>query len=250
MPCFYVVPVLSCFYVSTKGDAPPSRIQSVTSSLSLSPADEEQQREREQLEKQIQQLRVCEEENQHRQELLEKALASTQARNRQLEEELQRKRAYVEKVERLQSALAQLQAACEKRETLELRLRTRLEQELKNLRAQQVRRSCSSVSTVCHGGLAPKSDCFLDSDGVVPFQSQANDPSASELSSSTLQQQLREREERVLALEADITKWEQKYLEESTMRQFAMDAAATAAAQRYDDRQEESGTIRMKERRV
>lgn len=42
-------------------------------------------------------------------------------------------------MERLQSALAQLQAACEKRETLELRLRTRLEQELKTLRAQQVR---------------------------------------------------------------------------------------------------------------
>lgn len=63
-------------------------------------------------------------------------------------------------------------------------------------------------------------------------QNQAADPT-SELSSSTLQQQLREREERILALEADITKWEQKYLEESTMRQFAMDAAATAAAQRY-----------------
>lgn len=45
---------------------------------------------------------------------------------------------------------------------------------------------------------------------------------------------LREKEERILALEADITKWEQKYLEESTMRQFAMDAAATAATQRYD----------------
>ena len=66
-------------------------------------------------------------------------------------------------------------------------------------------------------------------------QSQAADPTASELSSSTLQQQLREKEERILALEADITKWEQKYLEESTMRQFAMDAAATAAAQRYDE---------------
>lgn len=66
-------------------------------------------------------------------------MASTQARNRQLEDELQRKRAYVAKVERLQSALAQLQAACEKREELELRLRTRLEQELKSLRAQQVR---------------------------------------------------------------------------------------------------------------
>ncbi len=100
--------------------------------------DEEQQREREQLERQIQQLRLSGEECQRRRELLEQALASTQGRNRQLEEELQRKRAYVEKVERLQSALAQLQAACEKRETLELRLRNRLEQELKSLRAQQV----------------------------------------------------------------------------------------------------------------
>ncbi|XP_054458561.1 angiomotin-like 2a isoform X2 [Anoplopoma fimbria] len=163
--------------------------------------NEEQQREREQLERQIQQFRVSGEECQRRRELLEQALASTQTRNRQLEEELQRKRAYVAKVERLQSALAQLQAACEKREELELRLRTRLEQELKSLRAQQSQR-------------------------------QAADPTASEPNSSTLQQQLREKEERVLALEADITKWEQKYLEESTMRQFAMDAAATAAAQR------------------
>ncbi|MEQ2214687.1 hypothetical protein XENOCAPTIV_016658, partial [Xenoophorus captivus] len=72
-------------------------------------------------------------------ELLEQALASAQSRNRQLEEELHRKTAYMKKVERLQSALAQLQAACEKREVLELRLRTRLEQELKSLRAQQVR---------------------------------------------------------------------------------------------------------------
>lgn len=63
-------------------------------------------------------------------------------------------------------------------------------------------------------------------------QSQAADLTATELSSSALRLQLREKEERILALEADITKWEQKYLEESTMRQFAMDAAATAAAQR------------------
>lgn len=102
---------------------------------------EEQQREREQLEKQLQQLHLSDEEGRRKRELLERALASAEGRNRQLEEELQRKRAYVEKVERLQSALAQLQAACEKRETLELRLRTRLEQELKSLRAQQVLRA-------------------------------------------------------------------------------------------------------------
>ncbi|KAM3850245.1 LOW QUALITY PROTEIN: angiomotin-like 2a [Diretmus argenteus] len=168
--------------------------------------NEEQQRERERLERQMQHLRVSGEEWLRRREALEEALGSAQTRNQQLEEELQRKRAYVEKVERLQGALAQLQAACEKREALELRLRTRLEQELKSLRAQQ--------------SLNRASDPL------------ASDPLASELSSSTLQQQLREREERILALEADITKWEQKYLEESTMRQFAMDAAATAAAQR------------------
>ncbi|KAA8589752.1 hypothetical protein FQN60_013117 [Etheostoma spectabile] len=123
--------------------------------------EQKQQREREQLERQIQHLRVSGEECQRRRELLEQALASTQARNRQLEEELQRKRAYVEKSQR-----------------------------------------------------------------------QAADPMTSGLSSTLQLQQLREKEERILALEADITKWEQKYLEESTMRQFAMDAAATAATQR------------------
>ncbi|XP_072295222.1 angiomotin-like 2a isoform X2 [Eucyclogobius newberryi] len=161
--------------------------------------NEEQQRERERLEKQVLALRVYAEESQRRRDTMEQALSSAQTRSRLLEEELHRKRAYVQKVEGLQSSLAQLQAACKKRETLELRLRTRLEQELKSLRAQQKQTSTST---------------------------------SSEVSASTLEQQLREKEERILALEADITKWEQKYLEESTMRQFAMDAAATAAAQR------------------
>ncbi|KAM9503416.1 LOW QUALITY PROTEIN: angiomotin-like 2a [Salvelinus alpinus] len=136
-------------------------------------------------------------------EVLEQALGSAQARNLALEEELRRKRAYVEKVKRLQSSLGQLQAACEKR-GLELRLRTRLEQELKSLRSAQ------SHSTASGPGSLPSAVSSMVS----------------------VQQQLAEREERILALEADITHWEQKYLEESTMRQFAMDAAATAAAQR------------------
>lgn len=52
--------------------------------------------------------------------------------------QLKKKQVYVEKVERMQQALAQLQAACEKREQLEHRLRTRLERELESLRLQQV----------------------------------------------------------------------------------------------------------------
>ncbi|XP_070801506.1 angiomotin-like protein 2 [Pituophis catenifer annectens] len=161
----------------------------------------EYQQEREKLQREIARLHGTNEDQRRRAELLEQALSSAQARTAKMEDELQKKRAYVEKVERLQQALGQLQAACEKREQLELRLRTRLEQELKILRAQQRQMGAPG------GG-------------------------SSELNAHILSEQLREREEKILALEADMTKWEQKYLEECTMRQFAMDAAATAAAQR------------------
>lgn len=161
----------------------------------------EHQQEKEKLEREISRLRGANEDQRRRAELLEQALSNAQTRAAKTEDELRRKRAYVEKVERLQQALGQLQAACEKREQLELRLRTRLEQELKMLRAQQ--RQVGALT----GG-------------------------SPELSAHMLAEQLREREEKILALEADMTKWEQKYLEECTMRQFAMDAAATAAAQR------------------
>ncbi|KAM7063359.1 angiomotin-like protein 2 isoform 2-T5 [Molossus nigricans] len=165
----------------------------------------EQQQEQEKLEREIALLRGAIEDQRRRAELLEQALSNAQGRAARAEEELRKKQAYVEKVERLQQALGQLQAACEKREQLELRLRTRLEQELKALRAQQ--RQAGSPTGSGSGG-------------------------SPELSALRLSEQLREKEEQVLALEADMTKWEQKYLEERAMRQFAMDAAATAAAQR------------------
>ncbi|XP_073705009.1 angiomotin-like 2b [Garra rufa] len=162
--------------------------------------NEEQQLQCAHLEQEVQHLQNEVENQQRRSEALETALRSTQTRSQQLWTELQRKRAYVEKVERLQGALTQLQATCEKREGLETRLRTRLEQELRSIRNQQ-----RQPQPVC---------------------------AESHVSVSTLQEHLREKEERILSLEADKTRWEQKYLEEKTMREFAMDAAATAAAQR------------------
>ncbi|XP_044075756.1 angiomotin-like 2a isoform X2 [Siniperca chuatsi] len=161
--------------------------------------NEEQNFERERVERELQRLRSTAEEQSGRAKRLEEALEAARGRGRQLEEELRRKRAYVEKVERLQSALAQLQSTCEKRESLEMKLRTRLEQELKSLRAQQRQSQPPGVTM------------------------------------SSLQERLREREERILALEADMVRWEQKYLEESTMRQFAMEVAATAAAQSFNE---------------
>lgn len=135
-------------------------------------------------------------------QLMREETSTAQERSRQLQVELHRKNAYVERVGRLQGALAQLQATCEKREGLELRLRTRLETELRTLRKQQRQtQTCPDVSV-------------------------------SSTTVSTLLERLREREERILTLEADMTRWEQKYLEEKTMTEFAMDTVATAAARR------------------
>ncbi|XP_071317575.1 angiomotin isoform X2 [Trachinotus anak] len=160
-------------------------------------------REKEKLEMELTALRSTTEDQRRHIEIRDQALNNAQAKVVKLEEELKKKQVYVEKVERMQQALAQLQAACEKREQLEHRLRTRLERELESLRMQQ-RQGGSQNS------------------GVVP----------SEYNATVLMEHLREKEERILALEADMTKWEQKYLEESVMRQFALDAAASVATQR------------------
>lgn len=155
----------------------------------------------EKLEMEAADLRSANEDQRRHIDILEQALNNAQSKVVKLEEELSKKQKYVERVERLQQALAQLQVACEKREQLERRLRTRLERELESLRTQQ------------RAGAG------------VPL-------SVRESSAPALLDLLREREERILGLEADMTCWEQKYFEESAMRHFAMEAAATASAQR------------------
>lgn len=77
--------------------------------------------------------------------------------------------------------------------------------------------------------------CFLSHLSCYQRQggSQSSGAAPSEYNTTALMEHLREKEERILALEADMTKWEQKYLEESVMRQFALDAAASVASQRY-----------------
>lgn len=82
--------------------------------------------------------------------------------------------------------------------------------------------SCSCCSAFCLL-------CPLQRQGGA----QSSGAAPSEYNTSAIMEHLREKEERILALEADITKWEQKYLEESVMRQFALDAAASVATQRY-----------------
>ncbi|XP_045393742.1 angiomotin isoform X2 [Lemur catta] len=163
--------------------------------------NKESQREKEKLEAELATARSTNEDQRRHIEIRDQALSNAQAKVVKLEEELKKKQVYVDKVEKMQQALVQLQAACEKREQLEHRLRTRLERELESLRIQQ--RQGSSQPT-----------------------------NVSEYNAAALMELLREKEEKILALEADMTKWEQKYLEENVMRHFALDAAATVAAQR------------------
>ncbi|XP_010891977.2 angiomotin-like protein 1 [Esox lucius] len=147
------------------------------------------------------------EEQRGRAERLESALSSAQQRAQHLEEELRVKSVYAARVEGLQHALVQLQTACEKREQLERRLRTRLERELHLMRTQQ---------GACGGGCGTMGKGVCVGEGSAP----------------ALRELLRQREERVLALEADSTRWEQKYLQENAMRHFTMETAATAGTYR------------------
>ncbi|XP_023375775.1 angiomotin isoform X2 [Pteropus vampyrus] len=163
--------------------------------------NKESQREKEKLEAELATARSTNEDQRRHIEIRDQALSNAQAKVVKLEEELKKKQVYVDKVEKMQQALVQLQAACEKREQLEHRLRTRLERELESLRIQQ-------------------------------RQGNTQPTNVSEYNAVALMELLREKEERILALEADMTKWEQKYLEENVMRHFALDAAATVAAQR------------------
>ncbi|XP_008106289.1 angiomotin-like protein 1 isoform X2 [Anolis carolinensis] len=158
-------------------------------------------KEKEKLETELASMRLTNEEQRRHIEILDQALNSAQAKVIKLEEELRKKQAHVEKVEKLQQALTQLQAAYEKREQMEHRLRTRLERELESLRLQQRQGNYQA--------------------SPLP---EYNVPALMEL--------VREKEERILALEADMTKWEQKYLEESAIRHFTMNAAATTATEK------------------
>uniref|UniRef100_T1JNU3 Angiomotin C-terminal domain-containing protein n=1 Tax=Strigamia maritima TaxID=126957 RepID=T1JNU3_STRMM len=124
-------------------------------------------------------------------DILDTALTNAQANVVKIEEENRKKQAYVERVGQLQKALQALEVASDKRENMEKRLRNQLEKEILELRS---RGGCS------------KSDTGNDT--------------------TELKKQLRENEERLMNAQSEIGKWEQRYLEESTMRQIVIDAAA------------------------
>ncbi|XP_012271210.1 uncharacterized protein LOC105694791 [Orussus abietinus] len=124
-------------------------------------------------------------------DILDTALTNAQGNVVRLEEESRKKQVYVERVGQLQRALSSLQASSDRREETERQLRGQLERELRE------------------GGGANSSE-----------QSSSGETIAD------LKRRIRERDEKIMSLEGDVAKWEQRYLEESALRQAAIDAAS------------------------
>ncbi|KAL3278120.1 hypothetical protein HHI36_013465 [Cryptolaemus montrouzieri] len=132
--------------------------------------------------------------------ILDTALTNAQGNVVRLEEENRKKQVYVERVAQLQRALSSLQSASDRREQTERKLRLQLERELQRAKA---------------GQSGEESKSGWDS----PNHSESE-------STSELKRRLREKDEKIMRLEGDCSKWEQRYLEESALRQAAIDAAS------------------------
>jgi len=127
-------------------------------------------------------------------DVLDSALSNAQSNVLRLEEEVRQKEVYVERVKQMTKSLEQLQAASEKREAMEKKLRAKLEDELKDLRQEK------------ESGINNRADGDIDIEQVT--------------------RKLSACEEKIIRLESERTQWEQRYLEESAMRQVAIDAAS------------------------
>ncbi|CAN7997274.1 unnamed protein product [Ixodes hexagonus] len=152
------------------------------------------EKERKDIELQAQRATLQEQRNHI--DILDTALNNAQANVVRLEEECRKKQFYVDRANQLQQALANVQVASERRLLMEKRFRSQLERDVENLTARKNEGKLSGSGR-------------KDS-GDVEY----------------LKRLLREYEEKIIALENEVAKWEQKYLEESTMRQIAVDAAS------------------------
>lgn len=128
-------------------------------------------------------------------DILDTALTNAQANVVRLEEECRKKQIHVERVAQLQRALSSLQLASDRREQTERKLRLQLERELRNERARNNAQDAPS-------------------------------PGEPGESLPELKRKLREKDEKIMRLEGEVAKWEQRYLEESELRQAAIDAAS------------------------
>nr|CAH7761331.1 unnamed protein product [Callosobruchus chinensis] len=147
-------------------------------------------------------------------DILDTALINAQGNVVRLEEECRKKQVYMERVAQLQRALSSLQLASDRREQTERKLRAQLERELQRAKAQQGNQGAQGGDGEQGGGGGGGNAGWESPDGAGGHDT------------GELKRKLREKEERIMALEGECAKWEQRFLEESTLRQAAIDAAS------------------------
>ncbi|KAI0210964.1 Angiomotin [Lamellibrachia satsuma] len=137
-------------------------------------------------------------------DVLSDALTNARSSTFKYEEEMQRCHTQEKKVDDLQKTLLKMKLITEKRELVEQRLRSKLEEEVRLLKEQKANRN--RVTIEMDEGIAS------DSESPTSVQS--------------LIRQVHDKEQRVLNLQAEVVKWEQKFLEESVSKQLALGAAS------------------------
>ncbi|XP_046396967.1 uncharacterized protein LOC124163899 isoform X2 [Ischnura elegans] len=145
-------------------------------------------------------------------DILDTALTNAQGNVVRLEEENRKKQMYVERVGQLQRALSSLQLASDHREQTERKLRTQLEREILELREREGNKG--GAESLLLGG--------VDGDGMRGGDGDKKD----EEEVRELRRQLRDREERILAVEAELAKLERRCIQEGALMQAAIDAAS------------------------
>lgn len=164
----------------------------------------------------LQAQRLTLEEQRNHIEILDSALMSAQNNVVKLEAELRRKQAYEERANHLQKALANLQLASDRRLQMEKRVRTHLEKEIESLKKFPAPGGRSAgAGSISIGGVTIGGQNGSSGRGHV---------SAGEV--DEMKKVIRDYEEKLILLETEVTKWEQKYLEESALRQIEVNAAS------------------------
>ncbi|XP_033759809.1 angiomotin-like isoform X1 [Pecten maximus] len=156
--------------------------------------NKELQNQRDRFELEVATLRTTVQGQKDQLDILDGALTNAQSNVVRLEKECCVKQVQMERLDQLQRAFSLLQATCEKREQMESKLRTNLEKKL--IKSQE------------QTGTLPKTEPGKET--------------ASEMNNIySLQRLLNEKEAKILQLETEVVKWEQKYLEEN-MRQLTL----------------------------
>ncbi|KAH9398630.1 Angiomotin C terminal [Tyrophagus putrescentiae] len=173
-----------------------------TAKLTLHLTDKEYITDKDRQEIELQAQRLTLQEQRNHIEILDTALMNAQNNIITLEAEVTlRKRAgFEEKTLFLKKALSNLQLTNDRRLQMEKRARAHLEKEIEELKRQNATGTSSTDNKEARG----------DKD----------------LDANALKKMIREYDEKIIGLEAEVSRWEHKYLEESTLRSIEVSAAS------------------------